>query len=310
MDQPIDMHATENGSTREAPSTTDAATTEPGEAEQTTIAPTEVEKIAVEFSMPGKYEEIVGDNKTAFIDNLQPQLASQLGVKDEQIQNLDVKSGSIITTFDLVPDPSSNVNVQSAVKAMEETAKAGNLTFTTPNGTILSVRADSFKSVVEAKPIRPTVGKADDDLSDGALAGIIVGVILGFLLLITIIALVMNEVKKKKGMIGKIMPESDSDLEAGQEGNYRSLEQSPDNYGYEAGDEGDSPKYQDVEGGVNNNNNVNEYQEVGAPTIAPTSSGPPAQVSYEPPPMAAAAPDDSALYETVVPGQANPSPTK
>merc|ERR1719427_1964481 len=113
----------------------------------------------------------------------------------------------------------------------------------------------------------------------------------------------MNSIKKKNGMIGKIMPENDSDLEAGQEGHYRSLENSPDNHGYEAGDEGESPKYQDVEGGVGNNNNSNEYQEVGAPTIAPSVDGPPAQVSYEPPSVAAGAPDDSALYETIVPGQ-------
>lgn len=157
------------------------------------------------------------------------------------------------------------------------------------------------------------IKKTDEGLSDGALAGIIVGVILGFILLITTIALVMNAAKKKHGMIGKIEPESDSDVETGmgKEGIYRGLEVSPDNHGYEAGDEGDSPKYQDVEAGLNNNNNnnANDYQEVGAPTIAPSLSGPPAQVSYEPPSVAAGAPDDSALYETIVPGQANVSPT-
>ena len=65
-------------------------------------------------------------------------------------------------------------------------------------------------------------------------------------------------------MIGKVMPESDSDLEVGQEGQYRSMHNSPENLGYEGGDEGDSPK--DLENG-NNNNDGNEYQQVGAPTI-------------------------------------------
>ena len=78
-------------------------------------------------------------------------------------------------------------------------------------------------------------------------------------------------------MIGKIEPESDSDVETGmgKEGIYRGLEVSPDNHGYEAGDEGDSPKYQDVEAGLNNNNNnnANDYQEVGAPTIGEAALG-------------------------------------
>lgn len=308
---PIILTTTEDPTTTVAPTTTvdsveatssaeastapDAPNTTLAETLSTTQAPVKLEKktIAVTFSIDANYDDVIGNNETKkqeFIDNLKPQIAKKLKVKESQIKNMDVNAGSIVTTFDVVQeDGTGTVDIQSQIATMKKDAEAGSLQFTAPDGSTLPVKKDSFTTVEEK----------DDGISDGALAGIIIGVILGLILIITIIALLMNNAKKRHGLIGKVMPESDSDLEGGQEGQYRSVHNSPENLGYEGGDEGDSPK--DLESG--NNNNGNEYQEVGAPTIASTSNEPPAQVTYETPVVAAGAPDDSTLYETVVPGQ-------
>jgi len=281
----------------DATTTQESASSAPNDTSTTAAAiPTEepakgISKIAVSFSIDAKYEDVVKD-KEEFIDNLKPQLATKLGVDPKQISNLDVKPGSIKVTFDVENDPDKPVNIQKSVQRMETDAKAGSLSFTAPDGSTLPVDSTSFETMTE---------KEDEGISDGALAGAIIGVILGFILLTVLLVVICKAINKKHGSIGKILPEDgNGDVEAGQTGYYRSLHTSPDNKGYEGEDEDDGPTYHQIEPAKLNNGN--DYGNVTAPNLAPSTGGPPAEVSYEPPTVRAAAPEDGNLYETI-PGQ-------
>lgn len=77
-------------------------------------APT-TESAAVEFKWEGSYNQTVGDNKTEFISHVKSQLASEMGVDEDRITNLDVTEGELNIFFPLEKNNIGQLCISSLV---------------------------------------------------------------------------------------------------------------------------------------------------------------------------------------------------
>lgn len=124
---------------------------------------------------------------------------------------MDIRSGSIIVTFTILPSNDTNeYSVNSTVLNLEQLVKTNALDFTLPGSNItLRVQTSSFKIITSTTTLPPT-SKTDDDDDDGlSAAEIVIIVVVCVLVVIALIAALVYYFKcVKPGRAGKVSPHS------------------------------------------------------------------------------------------------------
>ncbi|WAR12931.1 hypothetical protein MAR_027111 [Mya arenaria] len=127
--------------------TTDmSSTTATNSAEQTTVVPSKsiqfsTDFLLIVFTFTNNFDVIT--SMSEFKDNLKQQIYSQTGVPVGSIQNLELKQGSIIVSFELIESSGSKTLGQMAY-TLETTFTSNSVSFTSPDGQALTFKTGSF----------------------------------------------------------------------------------------------------------------------------------------------------------------------
>lgn len=218
------------------------ATTEPPPTTAATEAPTQAcdlepisKGINVTFTFNQSYSSVISNDsqKAAVTKSLLQEISSALGMDECSVQDLDLKEGSIVVSFVVVPAKGqSTASLETAVSQLETKIKSGDLNVTLPGGIVLSADPSSFASVAftpstvatTTTTAAPTVaGTATESSGLSETNVIIIACVCGGVALIVIIAVAVYCFKKKTGE-GKISPavtpEAQEDLEMNERGRF------------------------------------------------------------------------------------------
>jgi len=218
------------------------ATTEPPPTTAATEAPTQAcdlepisKGINVTFTFNQSYSSVISNDsqKAAVTKSLLQEISSALGMDECSVQDLDLKEGSIVVSFVVVPaKDQSTASLETAVSQLETKIKSGDLNVTVPGGIVLSADPSSFASVAftpstvatTTTTAAPTVaGTATESSGLSETNVIIIACVCGGVALIVIIAVAVYCFKKKTGG-GKISPaatpEAQEDLEMNERGRF------------------------------------------------------------------------------------------
>ncbi|XP_028409898.1 uncharacterized protein LOC114532567 [Dendronephthya gigantea] len=184
--------------------TTPAVTTSPSTTEQA---------VTIEFAFVANYSQIISNNTTkqTFISHLRPFLAKRLNISQARITNINVRPGSIIVTFTVLPSNNANDrSVNSTVLYFKHLVMTNNVNLTLP-GSNVTIRVDpsSFKIITTSPTTVAPPRDADDDddgLSSAEIAIIVVVCVLVFIAIITGLIYYFLRVRPKRA--GKIPPHS------------------------------------------------------------------------------------------------------
>lgn len=166
--------------------------------------------MTVEFAFDANYSQVISGNttKAVFISHLRDFLADRLNISRARITNMDIRSGSIIVTFTILPSNDTNENsVNFAVLNLERLVMTNAVNFTLPGSNItLKFQSNSFKIVTSTTTPPPKVD--DDDDNDGlGTAEIVIIVVVCVLVVIALIAALLYYFKRvKPARAGKISP--------------------------------------------------------------------------------------------------------
>ena len=165
--------------------------------------------MTVEFAFDANYSQVISGNttKAVFISHLRDFLADRLDISRARITNMDIRSGSIIVTFTILPSSDTNeYSVNSTVLNLERLVKTNAVNFTLPGSNItLKFQSNSFKIVTSTTTPPP---KVDDDDDDGlSTAEIVIIVVVCVLVVIALIAALLYYFKRvKPARAGKVSP--------------------------------------------------------------------------------------------------------
>ncbi|XP_052815613.1 uncharacterized protein LOC128242491 [Mya arenaria] len=173
--------------------TTDmSSTTATNSAEQTTVVPSKsiqfsTDFLLIVFTFTNNFDVIT--SMSEFKDNLKQQIYSQTGVPVGSIQNLELKQGSIIVSFELIESSGSKTLGQMAY-TLETTFTSNSVSFTSPDGQALTFKTGSFAYTEKSLDDE----NDDDDDSNGKGSKnllLIIGGVLGGLIIIGVVVVVV-----------------------------------------------------------------------------------------------------------------------
>lgn len=174
------------------------------------------EPVYIQFKLVAKFADIIPDEskREAFILAFRQKTAAVMAVNISRIANVDVRQGSILVSFILLPGGPGENNTSAATSLLMVLVKDGNFSVTLGDGQTLV--ADSKSFLMSATPWTfststsqlPTTTthheeeqtESSSDLSTGALVGIIVGSVLAVLLLVVCVVVFF----KARGKISKV----------------------------------------------------------------------------------------------------------
>jgi hypothetical protein len=167
----------------------------------------------VEFSFVASYSQVISGNttKSVFIQHLRSFLAQLLNISEARITKVDIRSGSIIVTFTLLPSSdTSKASVNATLLRFEELVKTNNVNLTLPGSNqTLRVDSKSFKIIVTpATTPTPTSDDDDDDDDDDGLTTaeiVIIAVVCSVVVIVLIAAVVYYYTRVRPG---KVSPHS------------------------------------------------------------------------------------------------------
>lgn len=157
------------------------------------------EPVHIQFKLVASFADVIPNElgKGAFIMAVTQIIASEVDVNISRIVNVDVRPGSILVSFTLLPGGPGENNASTAMSILRELVRNGNFSVTLSDGQRLVADSGSFLtsatpwtfSASTSQPSTKTTlqdeeqTEASAKLSTGALVGIIVGSMLGVLLL-------------------------------------------------------------------------------------------------------------------------------
>lgn len=166
----------------------------------------------VEIAYDANYSQVISGNitKSVFISHFRPFLAKRLNISEARITNIDIRSGSIIVTFTILPSNDTNeASVNSTLIYLEQLVKANNVNFTLPGSVEpLQVDPNSFKIVVAPTTSSPTSPTDDDDDDDDlSTAEIVIIVVVCVVVVFAVIAALLYYcLRVRPSRAGKISP--------------------------------------------------------------------------------------------------------
>lgn len=195
-----------NATTTAAPSTAPPATTV-----TTTLAPDDIPHI-ISFKLDYPLDNCtrkLNQSGTAFRDSIREQVASAAGTSTSAMQDFNVTCGSIDIIFKLTSF--NGTSVAAAMKNIEDKVKAGTLQVTI-DGMNITADPTSFTAVRDpAYPTpKPKVTESDDDLSAGAIVGIVIAVIAFVVIIIVVVYVCCVKKNSRKGTA--VGPKEDVEL--------------------------------------------------------------------------------------------------
>ena len=163
----------------------------------------------VEFAFVASYSQVISGNttKSVFINHLRFFLAQLLNISQSRIKDIDIRSGSIIVTFTLLPSNDTNeASVNSTLSRFEQLVKTNNVNVTLPGSNqTLRVDPSSFKIIMTTPS--PTLKPKSDDDDDGlSTAEIVIIAVVCAVVVIALIAAVVYYCTRVRP--GKISPHS------------------------------------------------------------------------------------------------------
>jgi hypothetical protein len=192
--------------------TTSGPTAGPTTAAITTLAPEDIPHI-VSFELVYPKENCtrkLNENATAFSDDIRSQIAGVVSIGVGSLKKFNVSCGSIKVNFQLTKE-SGGKSVQEVVNIIEQKVKAGTMQVTI-DGQNVTADTASFKSHKDPDyitPPAPTPSEVDDDLSAGAIVGIVIAVIAAIVIVIAVVYVCC--VKKTTRKQAAVRPEDQSD---------------------------------------------------------------------------------------------------
>ena len=149
---------------------------------------------------------------------------------------MDIRSGSIIVTFTILPGNDTSENsVNSTVVYLEQLVKMNNVNFTLPgfNETLMIITS-SFK-IITSPTSKPTLDNDDDDDDGLSTAEIVIIVIVCVVVLIAVIAgLVYYFIRVRPTRAGKVSPHA-SHIQLNEQNNNQALNNGVENEGLVSG---------------------------------------------------------------------------
>lgn len=168
------------------------------------------EQIHLQFKLFGNYDAIITDSsKPEFISSVTQAIADAMAIPASRVSNVNVRPGSIVVSFTLLPGGPGETNVSTAESTLRELVTSGNFSVTLADGRTLVADSVSFqssaipfKTFASQTPVSTTRATATRDeerpietsskLSTAALIGIILGSIFGVVLFIFGVILIAN----------------------------------------------------------------------------------------------------------------------
>ncbi|XP_060567633.1 uncharacterized protein LOC132726338 [Ruditapes philippinarum] len=150
--------------------------------------------VKVEFTFVDDYDTAVGNSVSAFNNKVKEDIVTGTGINSNCIKNFKSEKGSIVISFEL-QQAGSSLTLGQIVYKVENAIKTDAITFTTPSGGSLSIKAGSFGY--------DEVEDDDDDKEDGdgnesGNLPIIIGAALGGLVIVCVTIIVILLVLKSK----------------------------------------------------------------------------------------------------------------
>ena len=170
--------------------------------------------MTVEFAFNANYSQVISGNttKTVFISHLRSFLANRLNISEARITNMDIRSGSIIVTFTILPSNDTNESsVNSTVLYLKQLVKTNKVDFILPGqNETLKVQSNSFKIISSTTTPPPTSKPEDDDDDDGlTTAEVAIIIVVCIVVVIALIAALLYYFKRvKPARASKVSPHS------------------------------------------------------------------------------------------------------
>lgn len=162
--------------------------------------------VTLTLTIDAVYSKIIADDesKKKFEEAFAEDISSKLGILSERIRVTSVKAGSIIVTFDILPDKNGStggISANTLATKLEEKVNKGSFKVTF-NGQelagkgIIEVIATTIKPTTEMERTSPTANTNIGLIIGCALAGVV-----GFIAIMVVINVLLKKTIKKKNKV-------------------------------------------------------------------------------------------------------------
>ncbi len=179
------------------------------------------EPVYIQFKLVANFADIIPNEskKEAFILAFRQRTAAVMAINISRIANVEVRQGSILVSFTLLPGGPGENNASAATSMLMELVRDGNFSVTLGDGQTLVADSGSFLTSAtqwtfstSASQLPTTTTHHEEeqtetssDLSTGALVGVIVGSVLAVLLLVVCV-IVFFKVRGKTSKVENTTP--------------------------------------------------------------------------------------------------------
>ena len=200
--------------------------------------PAEDQAVYIQIKLVAEYGAHISteSSKQALIVIIVQVLADTMDVNASRLKNVDVRPGSILVSFTLIPGGSGESDVTTAASALRQLVVNGNFSMTLADGRTLFADATSFQSsstpfTTPSQASTPASDHVPSETSSEPKMGMLVAIVLGSLVGLAILATGVVLFLKKRNKFSKVgdseedLHKADFSLQAS--GNYANFKDVP-----------------------------------------------------------------------------------